>query len=77
MATDQLRSQYEAIRHGAGILDCLPPGKLEVGGKNAVQFLNGLVSNDVKSLQPSAGVLAAFLDVHREGQIHLQDLSPC
>jgi folate-binding protein YgfZ len=64
MTTDQLRSQYDAIRHGAGILDLSSAGKLEVGGKNAVQFLNGLVTNDVKSLQPGAGVLAAFLDVH-------------
>jgi folate-binding protein YgfZ len=62
--TDQLRSQYDAIRHGAGILDLSSAGKLEIGGKNAVQFLNGLVSNDVKSLQPGAGLLAAFLDVH-------------
>jgi len=64
MTTDQLRAQYDAIRHGAGIVDLSSAGKLEVGGKNAVQFLNGLVTNDVKSLQPGAGVLAAFLDVH-------------
>jgi aminomethyltransferase len=64
MTTDQLRSEYNAIRHGAGILDLSSAGKIEVGGKNATQFLNGLVSNDVKALQTGAGVLAAFLDVH-------------
>jgi folate-binding protein YgfZ len=35
-------------------------GKLQVSGKNSVQFLNGLVSNEVKSLKAGEGVLAAF-----------------
>jgi aminomethyltransferase len=54
------RAEYEALRRGAGIIDCSPDGKLAVSGRNAVQFLNGLVSNDVKSLAPGAGVFAAF-----------------
>lgn len=55
-----LRSEYEALRQGAGVIDFLRAGKLQISGKNAVQFLNGLVSNDVKSLEPGQGVLAAF-----------------
>ncbi|HKX31822.1 MAG TPA: aminomethyltransferase family protein [Blastocatellia bacterium] len=57
---DHLRSEYEALRHGAGVIDLSAAGKLQVSGKNAVQFLNGLVSNDVKALPAGAGVLAAF-----------------
>lgn len=38
----------------------VPAGKLRLSGKNSVQFLNGLVSNDVKTLAAGDGVLAAF-----------------
>lgn len=56
-------TEYEAIRHGAALFDLSPTTKLTIGGKNAVQFINGLVSNDVKTLASGAGVLAAFPNV--------------
>src|SRR5919197_5309259 len=59
-----VRAEYEAIRRGVAMIDFSPEGKLEVSGKNAVQFLNGLVTNEVKGLEPGGGVEAAFLDVH-------------
>ena len=43
----------------------IPAGILRLSGKNAVQFLNGLVSNDVKTLEPGGGVLAAFPTLQR------------
>lgn len=55
-----VRAEYEALRQGVGVIDFSAAGKLELSGKNAVQFLNGLVSNDVKNLAPGQGVLAAF-----------------
>jgi folate-binding protein YgfZ len=55
-----LRGEYDAIRHGVAVIDFSGAGKLELSGKNTIQFLNGLVSNDVKSLQAGDGVLAAF-----------------
>jgi len=55
-----LRGEYDAIRGGVGVIDLSASGKLQLSGKNAVQFLNGLVSNDVKSLQAGEGALAAF-----------------
>lgn len=58
-----VRTEYEAIRHTAAVIDLSLAAKLEVSGKNAVQFINGLVTNDVKSLQVGEGVLAAFLNV--------------
>jgi folate-binding protein YgfZ len=57
---DKIRAEYEAIRHGVAVIDLSSAGKLQLSGKNTVQFLNGLVSNDVKSLQTGDGVLAAF-----------------
>jgi tRNA-modifying protein YgfZ len=58
-----VRAEYDALQNRAGMIDLSLTAKLEVSGKNAVQFLNGLVTNDVKSLQPGEGVLAAFLNV--------------
>lgn len=55
-----LRGEYDAIRHGVAVIDFSDAGKLELSGKNAEQFLNGLVSNEVKSLQAGDGVLVAF-----------------
>ena len=55
-----LRGEYNAIRGGVAVIDFSPAGKLQVSGKNSVQFLNGLISNDVKSLPVGEGVLAAF-----------------
>jgi folate-binding protein YgfZ len=55
-----LRGEYDAIRHAVAVIDLSAAGKLELSGKNAAQFLNGLVSNEVKSLQAGDGVLAAF-----------------
>ena len=57
---EQIRVEYDAIRSGVGVLDVSSAGKLQLSGKNAIQFLNGLVSNDVKTLPPGEGVLAAF-----------------
>ena len=58
--SERVREEYDALRSRAALLDCSSAGKLELSGKNAVQFLNGIVSNDVKTLAPGAGVLAAF-----------------
>ena len=42
-----LRGEYDAIRGGVAVIDLSNAGKLQVSGKNSVQFLNGLISNDV------------------------------
>lgn len=57
-----VRGEYDAIRGGAALIDLSAAGKIEVSGKNAVPFVNGLVTNDVKVLDPGEGVLAAFLN---------------
>ncbi|HKQ79913.1 MAG TPA: glycine cleavage T C-terminal barrel domain-containing protein [Blastocatellia bacterium] len=57
---NDLRGEYNAIRGGVAVIDFSAAGKLHVSGNNSVQFLNGLVSNEVKSLQAGDGVLAAF-----------------
>lgn len=52
--------EYQAIRENAAIIDLSKSGKICLRGGNGVLFLNGLVSNDVKSLLPGRGIRAAF-----------------
>ncbi|MGH9945016.1 MAG: aminomethyltransferase family protein [Pyrinomonadaceae bacterium] len=60
-------AEYEAVRGGggagAGLFDLSPRGRIEVSGKEAVQFLNGLVTNDVKALGAGRWMWAAFPNV--------------
>lgn len=58
-----LGEEYRTLVAGVGILERLPAGILEVSGKNAVPFLNGLVTADLKLVEDARGALAAFLNV--------------
>lgn len=58
-----IEAEYLATQTGVAVLDLSRAGKLEISGRNAIQFLNGLVTNDIKSLAPGNGLLAAFLNV--------------
>jgi folate-binding protein YgfZ len=58
------RAEYDAVRGGgAGLFDLSARGRIEVRGTEAVQFLNGLITNDVKTLAPGAWMYAAFPNV--------------
>jgi folate-binding protein YgfZ len=58
-------AEYHAVRdgRGAGLIDFSSRGRIEVSGSEAVQFLNGLITNDVKALAADAWMLAAFPNV--------------
>jgi len=58
-----VHAEYEALRRGVGVIDLSSVGKLEVRGKNAAQFINGQVTNEVKALPPGDGVFAVFPNV--------------
>ena len=52
---------YEAVRGGgAGLLDLSARGRVEVSGAEAVQFLNGMLTNDMVTLADGAWMHAAF-----------------
>jgi folate-binding protein YgfZ len=54
-------AEYEAVRGGgAGLLDLSGRGRVEVSGAEAVQFLNGMLTNDVARLEEGAWMQAAF-----------------
>ena len=57
-------AEYAAVREGgAGLIDLSSRGRIRVSGSEAVQFLNGLVTNDVKALETGAWMRAAFPNV--------------
>jgi len=55
-------AEYSAVRDGgsAGLIDLSSHARIEVSGTEAVQFLNGLVTNDMKTLADGAWMPAAF-----------------
>ncbi|HEY3038105.1 MAG TPA: aminomethyltransferase family protein [Pyrinomonadaceae bacterium] len=56
--------EYAAMREGgAGIIDLSSRGRIMVSGSEAVQFLNGLITNDMKTLAENDWMPAAFPNV--------------
>ena len=59
-----LEAEYRAARHGAALFNRSALGKVSVTGRDRLAFLQGMLTNDVKGLQPGQGAPAAFLDAH-------------
>ncbi len=57
-------AEYRAVRESTGVIDRSMLGKVTVTGRDRQAFLQGMLTNDVKSLQPGQGTAAAFLDAH-------------
>ena len=56
--------EYQAVRGGgAGLIDLSSRGRISVGGSEAVMFLNGLITNDMKTLEPLRWMPAVFPNV--------------
>jgi glycine cleavage system T protein len=53
--------EYQAVRAQAGLIDLSSRTQIRMTGEDRVGFLQGMVSNDVKSLQPGDGCAAALL----------------
>jgi aminomethyltransferase len=57
-------TDYSAVRDGgAGIIDLSARGRLLVSGSEAVMFLNGLITNDMKTLAVNSWMPAGFPNV--------------
>lgn len=57
-------SEYAAVRdRKAGLIDLSSRTRVNVSGSEAVQFLNGLITNDVKTLEEGTWMPAAFPNV--------------
>ena len=59
-----MAAEYRAVMTGAGVIDRSVLGKVTVTGRDRTAFLQGMLSNDVKTLKPGQGCPAAFLDAH-------------
>ena len=84
VAYGDVSAEYAVVRGGgAGLIDFSSRGRIEVSGSEAMQFLNGLITNDVKTLEEGAwmpaafpnaqGRLLAFARVLRRGNTYLFD----
>ena len=58
--TDDFKNNYNHVRDGGLGFYEQKRGLIAVWGKEAVQFLNGLITNDVAKLEDDAQMLAAF-----------------
>jgi folate-binding protein YgfZ len=56
--------EYRAAREAVALFDRSSLGKVTVTGRDRQAFLQGMLTNDVKALQPGQGAPAAFLDAH-------------
>jgi folate-binding protein YgfZ len=54
-------AEYAAVRSTAGFIDLSHRGLLQLTGPDRLSYLQGLVSNDVRSLKPGDGQYATFL----------------
>ena len=57
-------NEYSQVRNHVGLTDLSHLGTIRISGGEAERFLNGLVTNDVKTLTPGTGMQAAFLTGH-------------
>jgi folate-binding protein YgfZ len=59
--TERLSAEYRALQEGCGLVDRSERGKLALTGSEAIQFLNGQITNELATLLPGEGRYAAFL----------------
>ena len=58
---NELMTEYAAVRDGgAGVIDLSTRGRIRVTGSEAILFLNGLISNDMKTLAEHRWMPAVF-----------------
>lgn len=56
-------AEYDAVRKGAGWLDLADRAVLSIAGPDSVEWLQGMLSNDVEALGPGEGIPAAVLNI--------------
>jgi glycine cleavage system T protein len=56
-------AEHHAVRNGTGVVDQSFRGKLCLQGKDRVEFLQGMVTNDIEKLSPGKGCYAALTSI--------------
>lgn len=62
MTNEKILEEYNTVKNNVGLFDFSIEGKIKVSGNGRVDFINNLVSNDIKKLEVNNGIYAAFLD---------------
>jgi glycine hydroxymethyltransferase len=57
-----IRAEHEAVRKTAGLFDCTHMAVLKIAGKDALNFLNILTTNDVSMLKPGKAQYSYILN---------------
>src|SRR6266852_4351345 len=58
------KTEYATVREGGvGLIDLSSRGRVRVAGSEAIMFLNGLITNDMKTLAEGRWMAAAFPNV--------------
>jgi folate-binding protein YgfZ len=58
------KAEYATVREGGtGLIDLSSRGRMRVAGSEAIMFLNGLITNDMKTLEENHWMAAAFPNV--------------
>ena len=60
-ADSLLAAEHRTLLEGCGLVDRSERGKLALSGNDAVEFLDGQVTNELATLHPGEGRYAAFL----------------
>ena len=63
----QLEAEYAAIRKGAGVMDCPHRGTILITGSDRREFLNRMLTQELKDLAP--GMAKATFWLNRKGRI--------
>lgn len=53
---------YEALMHGAGLLDLSARGRIRITGEDRARLLHAMTTNHVQQMKPGDGVYAFFLN---------------
>jgi folate-binding protein YgfZ len=61
LGTSALAREHATLTERCGLVDRSERGKLALTGRDAVEFLNGQVTNELIGLKPGKGCYAAFL----------------
>ena len=67
MAFEHVELEYAAIRKGCALVDLPQSGTVEVGGADRLDFLNNLVTQELKGMEPMRSVRSFWLN--RKGRI--------
>jgi tRNA-modifying protein YgfZ len=62
MVNEQMTPGYEALTHGAALLDLSSRGRIRVTGEDRARLLHAMTTNHVQQLKPGEGLYSFFLN---------------